>query len=39
MRYAPERVYADEEGKERIYDNMWTGNWWWETQVNNSRST
>jgi hypothetical protein len=31
--YAPERVYSDSEGKERIYDEMWTGDWWWEMQV------
>ena len=33
MVYAPERVFADEGGKERIYDEMWTADWWWETQV------
>jgi hypothetical protein len=31
--YAPERVYSDNEGKERIFDEMWTGDWWWEMQV------
>jgi hypothetical protein len=34
MAYAPERVYKDEEGKVRIYDEMWTANWWWDLQVN-----
>ena len=33
MRYAPERVYMDEGRKERVYDECWTGEWWWETQV------
>nr|VWO99818.1 Beta-lactamase (EC [Ganoderma boninense] len=33
LRYAPEHVYADEEGENRIYDNMWTGDWWWEQQL------
>jgi Plavaka transposase len=33
MSYVPERVYKDEEGKVRVYDEMWTGDWWWETQV------
>jgi hypothetical protein len=27
--YAPECVYSDNEGKERIYDKMWTGESWW----------
>ncbi|KAI0261681.1 hypothetical protein BC834DRAFT_925468 [Gloeopeniophorella convolvens] len=31
--YAPERAYADEEGKERLYDEMWTADWWWNTQL------
>ena len=30
--YVPEHVYADSEGKIRIYDEMWTGDWWWEIQ-------
>ncbi|KAI8989225.1 hypothetical protein BD414DRAFT_415618 [Trametes punicea] len=32
IRYAPEHQYADEEGTQRIYGNMWTANWWWEVQ-------
>ena len=31
--YVPERVYIDDEGKVRVFDEMWTGNWWWDTQV------
>jgi len=31
--YAPERVFVDEEGKTRRFDEMWTGDWWWEMQV------
>ncbi|EPQ50928.1 hypothetical protein GLOTRDRAFT_133665 [Gloeophyllum trabeum ATCC 11539] len=30
--YAPERVYVDPQGQNRMYDEMWTGDWWWETQ-------
>ncbi|KAF8119235.1 hypothetical protein EV363DRAFT_1463400 [Boletus edulis] len=30
--YAPEKVYADPQGQTRRYDEMWTGDWWWETQ-------
>ncbi|OCH87280.1 hypothetical protein OBBRIDRAFT_691715, partial [Obba rivulosa] len=33
MRYAPERLYGDPMGKERLYENMWTGDWWWEMQT------
>ena len=31
--YVAERVYVDDEGKVRLFDEMWTGNWWWKTQV------
>ena len=31
--YAPEHAYADEAGAIRIFDEMWTADWWWETQV------
>lgn len=31
--YVPERVYADSSGKSRIYDEMWTADWWWDVQV------
>ena len=33
MSFVPERVYADENGTNRIYDEMWTADWWWEIQV------
>lgn len=33
MAYAPEKVYRDAGGKTRVYDEMWTGDWWWEIQV------
>ena len=33
MKYAPERVYEDNEGMNRILDEMWTVDWWWNTQV------
>ena len=39
MSYVPERVYVDNKGQERIYDEMWTGDWWWETQVSCELST
>lgn len=33
LAYAPEKAYADRHGRTRRYDEMWTGDWWWETQV------
>ncbi|KAG2047051.1 hypothetical protein BDR06DRAFT_898131 [Suillus hirtellus] len=30
--YAPEKVFADEEGKTHIFDEMWTRDWWWKMQ-------
>jgi len=33
MAYVPERAYADSKGENQIYDEMWMGDWWWETQV------
>lgn len=33
MAYSPERVYTDAEGKNRLFDEMWTGDWWWNLQV------
>ncbi|KAI9057363.1 hypothetical protein FKP32DRAFT_1584219 [Trametes sanguinea] len=31
--YAPQRQYVDEEGRNRLYDNMWTADWWWDVQT------
>jgi Plavaka transposase len=33
LAYAPEHVYKDAGGKTRIFDEMWTADWWWDTQV------
>ncbi|TFY53548.1 hypothetical protein EVJ58_g9391 [Rhodofomes roseus] len=30
--YGPERVYTDDAGTIRRYDEMWTAEWWWLTQ-------
>ncbi|EIW78604.1 hypothetical protein CONPUDRAFT_91955 [Coniophora puteana RWD-64-598 SS2] len=32
MVYAPEQVFDDDNGKMQQYEEMWTGDWWWETQ-------
>ena len=33
MSFVLERVYAEGNGTNRIYDEMWTADWWWKTQV------
>lgn len=33
MAYAPEKVYTDSQAETRRYDETWTGDWWWQTQV------
>ncbi|KAF7359613.1 hypothetical protein MVEN_00685100 [Mycena venus] len=32
MRYAPERVYEDEDRKSEVINEMWTAAWWWKLQ-------
>ncbi|KAG6806291.1 hypothetical protein H0H92_011916, partial [Tricholoma furcatifolium] len=34
--YAPERAYRDEACTQRIFDEMWTANWWWDTQASDT---
>jgi hypothetical protein len=33
IHYKPQKVYTDESRTERVYDEMWTGQWWWKMQV------
>ena len=33
MRFKPERVFTDANRKNQKFDNMWTCEWWWDTQV------
>ena len=33
IRYAPEKMFTDETIRIRAIDEMWTGDWWWATQV------
>ena len=33
MRYVPEKHYEDEDLNNRVYDEMATGDWWWEVQA------
>ncbi|KAG9076840.1 hypothetical protein FRC06_009249 [Ceratobasidium sp. 370] len=33
MRFAPERHWNSEERVERVYDEMWSGEWWWRMQT------
>ncbi|KAK6971930.1 hypothetical protein R3P38DRAFT_3336442 [Favolaschia claudopus] len=32
MAYAPERVYTNTKGTNRVWDEMWTADWWWTLQ-------
>ncbi|RDX46169.1 hypothetical protein OH76DRAFT_1356587 [Lentinus brumalis] len=32
LKYGPEKLFTDAEGKEREYNEMWTGDWWWDVQ-------
>lgn len=29
----PQKLFTDEEGNNRVFDEMWNGDWWWNTQV------
>ena len=33
LHYAPSQVFVDDTCTDRIYHDMWTADWWWETQV------
>jgi hypothetical protein len=33
MRFAPEKHWKSIERKIRVYDEMWSGDWWWRMQV------
>lgn len=33
MSYRPVKVYTSEKRHTRIFDEMCTGDWWWDTQV------
>jgi hypothetical protein len=33
MKFAPERLFEDSSKKVRIYNEAWTGDFWWEIQV------
>ncbi|KAG0698767.1 hypothetical protein DFH29DRAFT_983765 [Suillus ampliporus] len=32
MVYAPEQVYQNSTGTQRVIDDMWTADWWWQKQ-------
>jgi hypothetical protein len=36
MSYAPRRHWCDKEGGGRVYNEIWTGEWAWNTQVGTS---
>lgn len=31
--YKPRKVFTDESRTERVYGEMWEGEWWWTMQV------
>jgi hypothetical protein len=31
--YKPSRIFRDESRETRVYNEMWTGKWWWAAQV------
>jgi hypothetical protein len=33
MKFAPYRLYTDEDGTNQSWDEMATGSWWWNIQV------
>jgi hypothetical protein len=33
LSYAPQKVFTSKSGATRIYDEAWTGEWWWSIQV------
>jgi hypothetical protein len=33
MKYAPERIYRDKDGRIRLYGEAWSADWWWQIQV------
>ena len=35
--FAPERHYVDREQTQRVYSELYMGNWWWSVQVRNIR--
>jgi hypothetical protein len=37
MRFGPEELYTDEKGQIRLFEEMWTGDWWKEIQVRKNR--
>ncbi|KAJ7833857.1 hypothetical protein B0H14DRAFT_3871531 [Mycena olivaceomarginata] len=40
MAYAPEHVYGAKDGREesRIFDEMWTAEWWWKLQFSGDKT-
>ena len=34
LEYTPQKHFMDKEANNHVFDEMWTGDWWWNTQVN-----
>lgn len=35
--FAPKRCYMDHERTQRVYSEMYTGDWWWSVQVRSTK--
>lgn len=33
LHYRPRRTFRDRQRQKQVYDETWTGDWWWKTQV------
>jgi hypothetical protein len=33
MAFVPEKVFSNADGSNRVFDEMWMADWWWEVQV------
>ena len=33
IHYKPQKTYSNKSKTERVYGEMWEGQWWWKTQV------
>lgn len=38
MVYSPARIYTGGDRQTRIFEEMWSGDWWWDVQVSYSYS-
>lgn len=39
IHYKPQKTYANKSKTERVYSEMWEGQWWWKMQVRRAFET